>query len=277
MQNRNRPQGEGLVGNDDDIAQLFSVGQRMEIASIFGKSIEEAETPFGVVDRIQTAVRHYLECQNANSHRVSELPNSDAVSMACQQDCIRKIIARAEELRGLMDLARERDFCIVDDIDYRSNIIGSLALSGPSKRQQVPFGEVDTAENLAFLSSGDHAFASIMQGLEHLSNAAQIWLSYYDRRTGRPPSINAGLICTLDRTCTGLITTCRSGATPDGYSPAAPNSVLCRTLAIVFEALGWAAPANLPQAIRRALKQEELNLADTEVFYAEAHGYIDQK
>lgn len=133
------------------------------------------------------------------------------------------------------------------------------------------------AEWLSYIETGTSAFNAIDHGLEHLAKAASKWLTYFDMEQGRPPSLLHELICQVVLACESLLPRSDSGKLPASYKPAAPNSVVCRTLAIALEALDWEAPANLPQAVRRALELQDKFWAKLEAHANAAQGFNDHK
>ena len=160
---------------------------RAEIARIFGETREQAEATDGSIRSVESAVHDYLtSLEMFGEKRVDTLANADPASLKKQRNRAKKLIATIKTLQDLIDDCTNRDDAIIDVIDFRSTILGALALSGPMRRKQLPLGEDDSAELLAFLQSGELALESIAKHLEHLATASQLWLDYCTGDRGRP-------------------------------------------------------------------------------------------
>lgn len=252
----------------------FSERQRAEIARIFDQSAEDAEMPGGTIERIEWAVHQYVSpLWDSDDLEVDNLPNSDPASMRKHRKRAEKLIATSAALRRLLDEASAADANVIDDLDFRSNIVGALALAGPIKRKRLPFGEDDTAELLAFLQSGEFALESIRHSLSHLEAAAELWSSYTKKPRGGGKSPHNGLIQLLHQACYPW-----SSSEPEpSESPTATNSRLARVFGLVLEALGKKPPSNVDQAIRRALEYEDEEQAESNQWYNEVQGFGDQQ
>ena len=247
---------------------------RAEIARIFGETREQAEATDGSIRSVESAVQNYLTgLEMFAEKRVDTLANVDPASLKKHRNRAKKLIATIKTLQDLIDDCTNRDDAIIDVIDFRSTILGALALSGPMKRKQLPLGEDDSAELMWFLRSGDLALGSITQHLEHLATAANLWLDYCAGDRGRPSDELGSLIRALH----GICYPWSPGQEAEHKSPAAPNSKLTRTLGVVIEALGRVPPSNIEQKIRRSLSAGEAELDAANRFYDYVQGFSDQK
>lgn len=252
----------------------FSERQRAEIARIFEQPIEDAEKPGGAIERIEWAVSEYSS-RISDSYGLEDdnLANADPASMRKHRTRATKLIRTSAALRKLLDEASASDTNVIDDLDFRSNIVGALALAGPIKRKRSPFGEDDTAELLAFLKSGEIALESIRHSLSHLEAAAELWLSYTKKLRGGGKAPHNELIQLLHPACYPW-----SPSEPEpAESPTATNSRLSRVFGLVLEALGKKPPSNVDQAIWRALKYEDEEQAESNQWYNEVQGFGDQQ
>lgn len=248
--------------------------QRDEVARIFGQSLEEIEQPHGAVQRIEETVRQYLSPSfGHDDHGDDELPNADPVSMQKHRKRARKMIATIDLLRGQIEEAARADENVIDNLDFRSNIVGALALAGPIKRKRVPFGEDDRAELIAFLQSGEFALDAIGQNLDHLSAASQLWLNYTMKPRGGGKAPHNQLILTLYQICYPW--TLSELEPPE--SPTSTNSRLARLFGLVMEALDKKPPSNIEQAISRALAYEQDEEAASNRWFDEVQGFGNQQ
>lgn len=252
----------------------FSERQRAEIARIFDQSAEDAEMPGGTIERIEWAVHQYVSpLWDSDDLEVDNLPNSDPASMRKHRKRAEKLIATSAALRRLLDEASAADANVIDDLDFRSNIVGALALTGPSKRKRLPFGEDDSAEVLAFLQTGEIALESIRHSLAHLEAAAELWLSYTKKPRGGSKARHNDLILLLHQACYPW-----SPSQPDPQeSPTATNSRLTRVFGLVMEALVEKPPSNIEQSIRRALQYQYDEETDADRWYNVVQGFEDQQ
>jgi hypothetical protein len=247
---------------------------RAEIARIFGETHEQAEAADGSIRTVESAVQDYLtSLEMFGEQGAGTLINADPASMKMHKNRAKKLIATIKTLQDLIHDCTNREDAIIDAIDFRSNILGALALSGPMKRKRLPLGEDDSAELLAFLQSGELALGSITQHLEHLATASKLWLDYCTGERGRPSDELGSLIRRLHRICYPW----SPDQDAEDQSPAAPNSKLTRTLGVVMEALGRAPPLNIEQKIRRSLSAEDVELDAANRLYDYVQGFSDQK
>lgn len=252
----------------------FSQRQRAEIARIFEQSVESAEKPGGAIERIEWAVREYSS-RISDSYGLEDdnLANADPASMRKHRSRAARLIRTSAALRKMLDEASAADTNVIDDLDFRSNIVSALALAGPIKRKRLPFGEDDTAELLAFLQSGEIALESIRHSLSHLEAAAELWSSYTKKQRGGGKIPHNELIQLLHQACYPW-----SPSEPEPpESSTATNSRLARVYGLVMEALGQKTPANVEQAIRRALEYEDEEQAESNQWYDEVQGFGDQQ
>ena len=252
----------------------FSERHRAEIVRIFGKSGEDAEKPGGAVERIEGVVREYLSpISDSYGLEDDSLANADPASMRKHRARATKLIATSAALRKMLDEASAADKNVIDDLDFRSNIVGALALAGPIKRKRLPFGEDDSAEVLAILQSGQTALESIRHSLSRLEAAAGLWLSYTKKLRGGGKSPQNELIQLLHQACYPW-----SPSEPEPpESPAATNSRLARVFGLVLESLGEKPPANIEQALIRALEYEDAEHMTSTRWYDEVQGFGDQQ
>lgn len=252
----------------------FSERQRAEIARIFGQSAEDAEMPGGTIERIEWAVRQYLSpLSDYDSLVVDNLPNSDPASMRKHRKRAEKLIAASAALRRLLDEASAADANVIDDLDFRSNIVGALALAGPSKRKRLAFGEDESAEVLAFLQTGEIALEAIRHSLAHLEAAAELWLSYTKKPRGGSKARHNDLILSLHQACYPW----SPSQSDPPESPTATTSRLTRVFGMVMEALGEKLPANIEQAIIRALEYEASEEGASTQWFDEVQGFGDRQ
>ena len=252
----------------------FSERQRAEIARIFEQSLEDAEKPGGAIERIEWAVREYSSRISVSCGLEDDnLANADPASMRKHRARATKLIRTSAALRKMLDEASAADTNVIDDLDFRSNIVGALALAGPIKRKRLQFGEDDSAEVLAFLQSGEIALETIRHDLSHLEAAAELWLSYTKKPRGGGKTPHNGLIQLLHQACYPW-----SPSEPEpAESPTATNSRLSRIFGLVMEALGQKPPANIEQAIIRALEYEDAEHMTSTRWYDEVQGFGDQQ
>ena len=252
----------------------FSERHRAEIVRIFKKSGEDAEKPGGAVERIEGVVREYLSpISDSYGLEDDSLANADPASMRKHRARATKLIATSAALRKMLDEASAADKNVIDDLDFRSNIVGALALAGPIKRKRLPFGEDDSAEVLAFLESGEIALESIKHGLYHLEAAAELWSSYTKKPRGGGKTPHNDLIQLLHQACYPW-----SLSEPEPpESPTATNSKLARVFGLVLEALGKKPPSNVERSIIRALEYEDREQSTPTQWYNEVQGLRDQQ
>ena len=256
--------------------RAFTLGprHRAEIARVFGETLEQALESDGAVSRTEAAVKDYLESlAEREEEDTHPRPNADPALMDKHKKRARKLIAAIKMLQGLIDECSNLDDAIVDDIDFRSNIIGALALAGPTKRKRLPFGEDDSAELHAFLHSGEIGLASIKDHLGYLEAASSLYLDYCIRERGRRPDDTSYLITELYSVCYPW----KSNGSREVEPPAATNSRLTRTVSIVLEALGRPVPQSIEKKIRRALAAEASYEARVDEWYNRVQGFSDQK
>lgn len=247
---------------------------RAEIARIFGETREQAEAADGAIRRVESAVEDYLTSLEMSGEQGADtFASADPAAMKKHRKQAKKLIATIVALQDLIDDCTNRDEAIIDVIDFRSTVLGALALTGPIKRKRLPFGEDDSGELLAFLQSGELVLGSIKQHLDHLAAAAKLWLDYCTGDRGRPTDESGALIRRLHRVCYPW----SPNQEAEGESPAAPNSKLTLTLGVVMEALGRVPPSNIEQKIRRSLSAEEAELDAASHFYDYVQGFSDQK
>lgn len=250
----------------------FSQRQRAEIARIFEQSVENAGKPGGAIERIEGAVRQHLD-RSWDAPEAGNLPNADPASMRKHRKLAAKLITTGAALREMLNEASGAHDTVIDDLDFRSNIVGALALAGPIKRKRLPFGEDASAEMLAFLQSGEIALGSIKHNLAHLEAAAELWLSYTKRPRGGGKSPHNDLILLLHQACYPW-----SPSQPDPFeSSTATNSRLTRVFGLAMEALGEQPPSNIEQAIVRALVYEDEEQATAAQWFNEVQGFGDQQ
>lgn len=247
----------------------FNDRQRREIAAILGEPDPASMQGAARIDIVQGSVREFLLRQSESGAEIGLLSPSE---MKARRQEIDKLRNQILVLQNLLQRAKGQEMWIPDFDDLRSNLIGCLALTGPVKRKPVPLGEDQAPSLLAFLESGELALSSIEHALNHLSRATQIWREYFTREAGRPAHPTSDLVLYLYFACypAGF------GMEKVDASPAAPNSRLTRTFAVVLEALGWSAPANIEQTIRRALERHDAAEAAAASFVERVQGFADQ-
>lgn len=255
-----------MTGAGEDFT--FNDRQRREVAAILGEFDPTSMQGAGRVDLVQDSVREFLLRQSGAAARAERLPRN---LMKSRRQQIDKLCKQILVLQTLLEQAKGPESQIPDLDDLRSNLASCLALTGPIKRRPVPFGEDQTTELRAFLRRGDLALFAIQNSLRHLFHAAKLWREYFTREPGRPANPTSDLVLYLYFACY-----------PAGFasefanaSPAAPNSRLTRTLAVVLEALGWPTPTNLEQVIRRALERHDADEAAAADFVDRVQGFAD--